>query len=1247
MSLRVSAVRASVAVVVSGVLVVTMVSPAQAGDSPADLGVVLPAPDSTPAEVRTPELPSGDFSADGTSSSPKLVGVPAKPRTESLDLSKLDLDSLEVVSRDEFSTVYALPGGLKLAAVGETPQNVEVGGVWVPVEEKLARVVGGWEAEEHPLSPVFSQRSGGEVATVSAGGYSLSWRLLGAADVRGSVGMYRGGEQGPLRFRDVLDGVDLEYEVEPSLVKESMVLAAAPEEAPEYRWVLTAPGLAVVPDDAGGFVVVDADGGVRFTIPTPIMWDSSGVSGVREPETAPVAATVEPYGDEKAGQWLLTLRPDQAWLTDPSRVYPVTVDPSTGWGASNKRSVKSDGVVQSGATWFGNPWQANHAIYWRGFAQYPLGNIAGTYVIDTELVLGYTTGTATCQVGYLGSGYGATPSSVAHYGGDVSSFSLCNGSASASAGRTDGLDSTIASWVRGGGYGNWLGFRSHWEANTGYSYKGANSILYVAYANYPTVTGVSAGTPKNGQVGPRAPKMQATGSTNSGTALQYRYQFEKTGGSGNGSGAFTAIAYDTNWVNAGEFQVPSNVLEPSTQYRYRIMVRDGYNGHLGNNTERVATNAAWYFTTNTTPTVDQGTVSPADEEVVPTVTPQFRVPYVADPDNASTTVQYKFVVATGLDGRTGTTATSGWLTPSSTTPGDPVTWTPDPALLQDGVSYTWRLWTKDAVDEAEQSWTGHFTVNRRLGSSGPSPFDSAGAASVNLANGNLALNFASPTVSALGGPMGMSFSYNSQADPYANQGLTGSYYNALNQGQTSTTSFDFTGREPVLVRTDPVISFNEAGAVFPAVPADYWMAQWNGYVTAPATGSYTFGVIRDDGARVVVGGTTVLNQWSGAVAGIQWGTATTLTAGTASAIRVDYYDATNSARLELRVKGPGITDPDGIPVPASWFTKKVQYLPGGWVNSGPINGSGGFYTLATKTSTTVALTDVTGSVHTYTRKSDGGYAAPNGEYGVLALDGAGQVTLNDGGTIYQFDAAGKVASVTTPQDAKKSATPVITYRANGVPDRISDPVAGDTTSRKVQLVYGGDNVGTAGLGLGAADGDMSGNACPVPGGSGYAAPPAGFLCRIVYPGHVEGGVGGVDDTTRLFYDQDGQLVSIVDPGGEQVTFHYTDGILDKIWDPLVNDWIKASPSTRSATDTVATVIGYAGGKVTSVTAPAPDGVTEGLRPQKSYGYGAGTTTVDATGLDLSGAPPGAHASTVTYDAGWRATSTTSPLGRVS
>src|SRR5690606_11763409 len=104
-------------------------------------------------------------------------------------------------------------------------------------------------------------------------------------------------------------------------VKESMVLDAAPETAPEYRWLLSAPGLTVEPDDLGGYVVLDAEGSVRFTISPPVMWDSAGVEGVREPEFTSVASSVERHGDD----WLLTLRPDFAWLTDPGRVYPVTI----------------------------------------------------------------------------------------------------------------------------------------------------------------------------------------------------------------------------------------------------------------------------------------------------------------------------------------------------------------------------------------------------------------------------------------------------------------------------------------------------------------------------------------------------------------------------------------------------------------------------------------------------------------------------------------------------------------------------------------------------------------------------------------------------------------------------------------------------------------------------------------------------------------------------------------------------------
>jgi RHS repeat-associated protein len=1200
-------------------LVLGVVTPVAAADPDTDfefVGEVVPPAESTPAEPVVPSIPEGEFLPEPRVEIEAAERGIAPPEIHPLDLDLLDLEALPVLDRDAFSTTYDLPGARDAAVISGTQTNVEVGGEWIPIDESLTRDPGGWIDEAHPLSPEFADLADEDVVTVSSEGYEVSWSLVGADDARGIVTLRRDGSQGDLLYRDVLEGVDLTYDVQGSAVKESMVLTEKTDVAPVFRWRVSAPGLVLRDDGFGGIEMVDAAGSAVFSIPTPVMWDSSGVPGESEPATAPVAVTVEQDGAD----WLLTLSPDLGWLSSPDRVYPVTVDPTQTATASSMRSWKSDGVVQNGATWFGNPWQADHSLYWRGWASYPITGLGGYYITDTALVMNYATGTTACLTGFIGSG-NSNPTGVAtSYGVDVSIFGLCNGVGSASNSQYDQLDLTLAGWVRDGTAGNWLGFRSAYEANTGYSFKGVTSYLVVVFAAYPTVTGVTGATPTNGVVAARAAKMTGVATIPAGGAAMFRYEFEKTGGSHTGTGPFTDIAYDTGWVGPSEYTLPSNMLEPDTEYRYRVWVKDAYDGHLGNNTRRSKTDASFYFTTNKTPVVPATPIVPVDKAVVSTTTPEFSVDYVPDPDD-TVPVPYKFVVTTGANGRDGTVVTSGWITPPSTTPGSKVTWTPVDGALQDGGSYTWRVWTDDGLDKAEQVWVGHFTINKRLGLSGPSPFDSTGPATVNLANGNLALNFASPTVATVGGPMGMSFSYNSQADPSANKGLLVSYYDALNPGENSTTNFTFTGRSPVLSQTEPVINFIQPEQIAPAVPADYFLARWTGYITAPVSTltDYTFGVVRNDGARVTIGSSTPVTAWNTASdEALSWGGTAKLST-TPTPITVEYYDATGNARLELWVKGPGI-DPAGMPVPADWFTKSVQFLPGGWASSAPINGSGSFYTLATKTSASVTLLDVTSSVHTYVRRSDGGYDAPAGEYGILALDLAGQVSLFEDGTTYVFDPAGRVTSVTGPADAKKPATPIVQYRANGVPDLIADPVAGGT-NRKIQFVYGGD---TGGEGCGT-----------IP--TGYSSPPTGFLCRIIYPGHV---TTGTDDTTRLLYDAAGLLAAIIDPGQAQVSFGYSGGVLTRIWDPLANDWIGAD-SSRSRNDTTATVIAYADGKVASVTSAAPNGSSSDPRPQHSYGYTTGTTTVDVAGVSA------AHERTVTYDDALRATTSTSALGLTS
>ena len=225
----------------------------------------------------------------------------------------------------------------------------------------------------------------------------------------------------------------------------------------------------------------------------------------------------------------------------------------------------------------------------------------------------------------------------------------------------------------------------------------------------------------------RTPKMQASTTAPAG-GVKVKYEFEKFTGAGNGTGAFTNIAYQTDWVNPTEYRIPTNALEPNTQYRYRVTVKDQYDTWLGNDTKRTQTNATWWFTTKDTPVVPQSTSIPADGAVLATTTPTLKAPYVPDPVSSVTTVKYKFVIATGSDGQTGTIVSSGWLTPTDTTPGALVEWPVPTGSLQDGGSYTWRVWADDGVDTGEQAWIGHFKIDLRLGTSGPSPYDTAGPA---------------------------------------------------------------------------------------------------------------------------------------------------------------------------------------------------------------------------------------------------------------------------------------------------------------------------------------------------------------------------------------------------------------------------------------------------------------------------------------------------------------------------------------
>ncbi|ROS51372.1 RHS repeat-associated protein [Frigoribacterium sp. PhB24] len=1188
--------------------------PAVAAEPTPDHGSVPPISSDAvdPAVPRVPEGDSVPAVGEDFETAPQRIGQAPKAVTEGTPKGDeaFDIESATLVDQSEFQDVYESDDGTKMAVISPEPVNVEqADGSFEPVETTLVkRRDGDIQPGAHPLAPVFADTAAdGPVVTVTRDGHTMGMQLVGAADTRAirKVFPWSSTPADLVRYPDVFPGIDLTYQVTSGTVKEELVLSKVPSaKNGSWTWNISAPGLDASIDDNGAVIFTDASGATVFGIPAPMMYDSSGVEGEKTDAEAMVPLTLK----KTTAGWALTLAPERAWLTDDARVYPVHVDPTTAGGYMHDiHSYRSDGVSRvDGLSRVGNSRDGGDK-FWRTVQHYDYEQFFGKQILDAYLDTAYPGGGSPAT--YLNTLHAATAFSYTGVGSHLGSWYLGNGTGGVD---DDRLTQLIASLVNAKSRGTYFMLRGH-EAAKVYSYKPVNSALHVVYKSFPETGGALAPAPANGGRASLTPTLKIDAFDPERTGLQYLYRI------GENPNPDVSPVWLSGWQGASKATVPAGVLQPGKTYYWKGYVRDGYDGQFGTSTVRGST--TWSFSTNTpAPTPPQSSASIADGTVITALTPTLSTGTSTDANGDP--IQYQFTVATGTDGVTGAVVSSGWLASPS--------WVVPENTLQDGGRYTWSVRTNDGYDMPQPSWRNALVVNQRIGESGPAPVDTAGPVTVNLANGNVGLRFESPTVSTVGGSMGMAFSYNSLKPTVG--GLTGSYYD-VTPAAGEMPSFDFTGKTPVLVRTDPAVSFDWAlGSPGPAVPNDHFLARWKGFIKVPTAGKYTFGVNRDDGARVTINGTKAYDSgWTRGSRSetTQWGSTLDLTTEPAPFL-MDYFEATGAAGIELWVKND---KGDAYVVPSSWFSRQVETLPAGWSASTALNGDAGDWSSVQVTDSAAILTDTTGTAHTYTKTGGAGastgYKAPEGEYGVVALDATGKVTVTeDDGTVTVFGASGRVETVTGPGDAVKRATPIAAYvGGTGMIQSLSDPLSYDTASktytRQVTFAYGAS----------------AGTPCTAPP-SGLAAAPSGMLCKISYPDAT---------VTDLFYDAKGNLARIVDPGDEITDFGYEDGRLTTLRDSLANDWLAVPNTGRVDAPTVKTQIAYDDkGRATSVTLPAPDGVTDDTRPQKTYAYGpvtgAGTATVDVVGLTV---PAGAHAMTVTYDDAWRQLTSTSPSGLTS
>ena len=162
------------------------------------------------------------------------------------------------------------------------------------------------------------------------------------------------------------------------------------------------------------------------------------------------------------------------------------------------------------------------------------------------------------------------------------------------------------------------------------------------------------------------------------------------------------------------------------------------------------------------------------------------------------------------------------------------------------------------------------------------------------------------------------------------RGLTGRYY----RGRS------FEG-EPVFTRVDQKLQFRwdrgaptdelvARGELPPdrALPDDGYSVRWTGVLVPPVTGDYELVVTANDGARVIVGGRTVVDAWTDApVARASSGTER-FEAGREYPVVIEYYEAERDAEVRLGWRLPSAESPFDAAVSAARASDAVVFVGG-------------------------------------------------------------------------------------------------------------------------------------------------------------------------------------------------------------------------------------------------------------------------------------------------------------------------------
>jgi RHS repeat-associated protein len=214
--------------------------------------------------------------------------------------------------RTSRSDTYLRADGSQLTKVFLAPVNYkDASGAWQPIDTTLRPSANGAAEAATTELPVSLPSSLSAPVTVGDESAAVSFALQ-----EGSGSLLASGSEA--RYENARPGVDVEYVEGAAGLKETLSLSSA--SAPDtYRYKLATTGGLSAKLSHGAVIFSDPAGQPRYAMPTPSIADAASTGG---PNAKAVHYELSEGGSE------LSVVVDRAWLSDPSRVFPVKIDPS-------------------------------------------------------------------------------------------------------------------------------------------------------------------------------------------------------------------------------------------------------------------------------------------------------------------------------------------------------------------------------------------------------------------------------------------------------------------------------------------------------------------------------------------------------------------------------------------------------------------------------------------------------------------------------------------------------------------------------------------------------------------------------------------------------------------------------------------------------------------------------------------------------------------------------------------------------